>query len=100
MFYTDVETVTLSLVSAYTERKSPYVKKRLKRTLCLIFITELVSFISREAINKCMLFNAASSAGPHSTVSEDAGIEPRTVTSLALTARRFSHSVTSYHPQS
>jgi hypothetical protein len=36
-----------------------------------------------------------------STVSEDAGIEPRTVATLALTARRSNHlaiSYTVYHP--
>ncbi len=35
------------------------------------------------------LFNTASTAAPHgSTVSEDAGIEPRTVATLALSVRR------------
>ncbi len=37
----------------------------------------------------CALFNTASS--PDSTVSEDAGVEPRTVATLALTARRSNH---------
>jgi hypothetical protein len=32
----------------------------------------------------------------HSTVSEDAGIEPRTIVTLVLTTRRFNHSAT-YH---
>jgi hypothetical protein len=34
------------------------------------------------------LFNTVSSAAPDSTASEDAGIEPKTVTTLALTGRR------------
>jgi hypothetical protein len=33
-----------------------------------------------------------------STVSEEAGIEPRTVTTLVLTARRSNHSAKSYPP--
>jgi hypothetical protein len=45
------------------------------------------------------LFNAASSAAPSEfTLSEDAGIEPRTVATLALTARRSNLSTRS-HPQ-
>ncbi len=42
--------------------------------------------------SNCALFNTASSAAPSSsTVTEDARIEPRTVSTLALTARRFNH---------
>jgi hypothetical protein len=34
----------------------------------------------------------------YSTVSEDAGIEPRTYTTLALAVRRFNHSARSHPP--
>jgi hypothetical protein len=45
------------------------------------------------------MFKTASSVAPSdSTVSEDAGIEPRTVVILALVVRRFNHSARS-HPQ-
>jgi hypothetical protein len=54
----------------------------------------------------CTIFNTASSAAPSvSTVSEDAGIEPRTVATTALTVRRSNHSAKSHphlaksHPQ-
>jgi hypothetical protein len=49
----------------------------------------------------CTLFNSASSLPPlrFHAVSEEAGIEPRTVSTLALTARCFTHSARS-HPQS
>jgi hypothetical protein len=40
----------------------------------------------------CTLFNTASSAA--SQILEDAGIEPRTVATLAMTARRSNHSAT------
>ena len=41
----------------------------------------------------CVVFNTASSAPPpsDSTVSEDAGIEPRIVTTSALAVRRSNH---------
>jgi hypothetical protein len=45
----------------------------------------------------CSLFNNASSAAPQiPLVTEDAGIEPRTVASLALDIRRSSRSATSH----
>ncbi len=46
----------------------------------------------------CTLFNTASPATPFPTVSEDAGTEPRTVASLALTARSSNYLARS-HPQ-
>ena len=47
----------------------------------------------------CTLFNTPSSAAPSdSTVSEDAGIEPRTVATVALTARRSNLSARSHPP--
>jgi hypothetical protein len=46
------------------------------------------------------VFNTVSSAAPpDSTVSEDAGIQPRIVSTTALTVRRSNHSAKS-HPQS
>ncbi len=43
------------------------------------------------------VFNTALSVVPSdSTLSEDAGIEPRTVATLALTARRVNHSARSH----
>jgi hypothetical protein len=49
----------------------------------------------------CTLFNTASSAAPQTPLSEDPGIEPRTVATSALAVRRsiYSHSATS-HPHS
>jgi hypothetical protein len=43
--------------------------------------------------SRSTLFNTASTAAPQgSTVSEDAGIGPRTVATLALSVRRSKHS--------
>ncbi len=49
----------------------------------------------------CALLNPASYAAPQIPlhVSEDAGIEPRTVATLALTSRRFNHSARSHPPK-
>jgi hypothetical protein len=45
----------------------------------------------------CTLFSTASSAAPEMcTVSEDVGIKPKTVKTLALTARRSNHSARSH----
>ncbi len=52
----------------------------------------LVSFYVIFWIFLCTVFNSASSADPSvSTVSADAGIEPRTVATSALTVRRSNH---------
>ncbi len=40
----------------------------------------------------CSIFNTASSAAPQILLSEEAGIEPRTVATTALAVRRSNHS--------
>jgi hypothetical protein len=45
-----------------------------------------------------IMYNTVSSAAPQIPVSLDAGIEPRTVATTALTVRRSNHSAKS-HPQ-
>jgi hypothetical protein len=69
----------------------------------LVYLQDLVTFSNRGIILYfifyiCTVFNTAPSAAPSgSTLSEDAGIEPRTVATPALAVRRSNHRARS-HP--
>jgi hypothetical protein len=82
-----------------TNLESRYIFRIEKMTL-KNHVLESWMFSVREGLELlCTLFNTASSAAPQiSTVSEDAGIDPRTVATSALTARRSKRSARS-HPQ-
>jgi hypothetical protein len=54
--------------------------------------TQVTAFIKGEFLGfLCTVFNTVSVSVSDSTVSEDAGIEPRTVATTALNVRRSNH---------